>query len=91
MKFKEYFNAVITCLGFVFSLENIESILGLTLLALSILNVLLNGIAKIISKLKDGDKSNDFECIDELYQIGKDIDFLLETKTKERKDENGKN
>ena len=78
MKTKNLVDNCINILGLSFSLSNIESILGIIVLVLTILNMCWKVFDKIYTKLKDDDKTNDLEIVKDINDGVKDIKEVID-------------
>lgn len=90
MKTKNLVDNCINILGLSFSLSNIESILGIIVLVLTILNMCWKVFDKIYTKLKDGDKTNDLEIVKDINDGAKEIKEVID-KFKKGNDKDGSN
>ena len=90
MKTKNLVDNCINILGLSFSLSNIESILGIIVLVLTILNMCWKVFDKIYSKLKDDDKTNDLEVIKDIHDGAKEIKEVIDN-FKKGNDKDGTN
>ena len=82
MKTKNLVDNCINILGLSFSLSNIESILGIIVLVLTILNMCWKVFDKIYTKLKDDDKTNDLEIVKDINDGAKEIKEVIDNFTK---------
>lgn len=78
MKTKNLVDNCINILGLSFSLSNIESILGIIVLVLTILNMCWKVFDKIYTKLKDDDKTNDLEIVKDINDGAKEIKEVID-------------
>lgn len=90
MKTKNLVDNCINILGLSFSLSNIESILGIIVLVLTILNMCWKVFDKICTKLKDDDKSNDLEIVKDINDGAKEIKEVIDN-FKKGNDKDGTN
>lgn len=90
MKTKNLVDNCINILGLSFSLSNIESILGIIVLVLTILNMCWKVFDKIYTKLKDDDKSNDLEIVKDINDGAKEIKEVIDN-FKKGNDKDGTN
>lgn len=90
MKTKNLVDNCINILGLSFSLSNIESILGIIVLVLTILNMCWKVFDKIYTKLKDDDKTNDLEIVKDINDGAKEIKEVID-KFKKGNDKDGSN
>lgn len=90
MKTKNLVDNCINILGLSFSLSNIESILGIIVLVLTILNMCWKVFDKIYTKLKDDDKTNDLEIVKDITDGAKEIKEVIDN-FKKGNDKDGTN
>lgn len=90
MKTKNLVDNCINILGLSFSLSNIESILGIIVLVLTILNMCWKVFDKIYTKLKDDDKTNDLEIVKDITEGAKEIKEVIDN-YKKGNDKDGSN
>ena len=90
MKTKNLVDNCINILGLSFSLSNIESILGIIVLVLTILNMCWKVFDKIYTKLKDDDKTNDIEIVKDINDGAKEIKEVIDN-FKKGNDKDGTN
>ena len=90
MKTKNLVDNCINILGLSFSLSNIESILGIIVLVLTILNMCWKVFDKIYTKLKDDDKTNDLEIVKDINDGAKEIKEVIDN-FKKGNDKDGSN
>ena len=90
MKTKNLVDNCINILGLSFSLSNIESILGIIVLVLTILNMCWKVFDKIYTKLKDDDKTNDLEIVKDINDGAKEIKEVIDN-FKKGNDKDGTN
>lgn len=90
MKTKNLVDNCINILGLSFSLSNIESILGIIVLVLTILNMCWKVFDKIYTKLKDDDKTNDLEIVKDISDGAKEIKEVIDN-FKKGNDKDGSN
>lgn len=90
MKTKNLIDNCINILGLSFSLSNIESILGIIVLVLTILNMCWKVFDKIYTKLKDDDKTNDLEIVKDISDGAKEIKEVIDN-FKKGNDKDGTN
>lgn len=90
MKTKNLVDNCINILGLSFSLSNIESILGIIVLVLTILNMCWKVFDKIYTKLKDDDKTNDLEIVKDISDGAKEIKEVIDN-FKKGNDKDGTN
>ena len=90
MKTKNLLDNCINILGLSFSLTNIESILGIIVLVLTIINMCWKVFDKIYTKLKDDDKTNDLEIVKDINEGAKEIKEVIDN-FKKGNDKDGSN